>query len=46
MLGLFHGQRGSRAWRRILTVEALKPGAGVEVITQALSELEPAYEPA
>ena len=44
MLGLFHGQRGSRAWRRILTVEALKPGAGVEVIELALGALQPAFE--
>jgi tRNA-dihydrouridine synthase A len=36
MLGLFHGQPGARAWRRILTVEAIRPGAGVEVIERAL----------
>ena len=37
MLGLFHGRPGARAWRRILTVEGVKPGAGVEVIERALA---------
>jgi tRNA-dihydrouridine synthase A len=37
MLGLFHGARGARAWRRILTVEAIRPGAGVEVVREALA---------
>jgi len=36
MLGLFHGCPGARAWRRILTVESIKPGAGIEVIDRAL----------
>jgi tRNA-dihydrouridine synthase A len=36
MLGLFHGRPGARAWRRILTVEGVKPGAGLEVIDAAL----------
>jgi tRNA-dihydrouridine synthase A len=36
MLGLFHGAPGARAWRRTLTVEAVRPGAGVEVIDRAL----------
>jgi tRNA-dihydrouridine synthase A len=36
MLGLFHGRPGARAWRRILTVEGVKPGAGVEVVDRAL----------
>ncbi len=39
MLGLFHGVPGARAWRRILTVEGVKPGAGVEVIDRALAEI-------
>ena len=42
MLGLFHGRKGARAWRRIMTVEGAKAGAGLEVITQALEALEPA----
>jgi tRNA-dihydrouridine synthase A len=36
MLGLFHGMPGARTWRRILTVEGVKPGAGVEVIEAGL----------
>ncbi|MDB5432924.1 MAG: tRNA-dihydrouridine synthase [Caulobacter sp.] len=41
MLGLFHGQPGARAWRRILTVEGVKAGAGVEVIDAALEAVRP-----
>ena len=37
MLGLFTGRRGARAWRRILTVEGVKPGAGLAVLDQALA---------
>jgi tRNA-dihydrouridine synthase A len=37
MLGLFHGMPGARAWRRILTVEGVKPGAGLEVVDAALA---------
>jgi tRNA-dihydrouridine synthase A len=37
MLGLFHGRPGARAWRRILTVEGVKPGAGMEVVDAALA---------
>jgi tRNA-dihydrouridine synthase A len=37
MLGLFHGAPGARAWRRILTVEAVRPGAGLEVVDAALA---------
>jgi len=36
MLGLFHGLPGARSWRRILTVEGVKPGAGLEVVDRAL----------
>jgi tRNA-dihydrouridine synthase A len=39
MLGLFSGQPGARAWRRILTVEGVKPGAGLEVLDRALAAL-------
>ncbi len=35
MLGLMHGRPGARAFRRILTVEAIKPGAGLDVIDRA-----------
>ena len=37
MLGLFHGEAGARTWRRILTVESVKAGAGLEVVDAALS---------
>lgn len=37
MLGLFHGAPGARTWRRILTVEGVKPGAGLEVVDAALA---------
>lgn len=40
MLGLFHGRPGARAWRRILTVEGVKAGAGLEVIDLALAALK------
>jgi tRNA-dihydrouridine synthase A len=36
MLGFFHGAPGARTWRRILTVESVKPGAGLEVVDEAL----------
>jgi tRNA-dihydrouridine synthase A len=42
MLGLFHGQAGARTWRRILTVEGVKPGAGLDVIDRALEAVRPA----
>lgn len=46
MLGLFHGVPGARAWRRILTVEGVKAGAGLEVIDQALAAVAGAREAA
>ncbi len=39
MIGLFQGVPGARAWRRILTVDSLKEGAGVEVILAALEQV-------
>jgi tRNA-dihydrouridine synthase A len=39
MLGLFHGAPGARAWRRILTVEGVQPGAGFDVVDRALAAL-------
>lgn len=33
LLGLFHGRPGGRAWRRQLGERAVKPGAGLEVLT-------------
>ena len=40
MLGLFHGAPGARAWRRILTVGAIEPGAGLSVVRAALAALD------
>ncbi len=37
MLGLFHGVPGARTWRRILTVGAVRPDAGIEVVEEALA---------
>lgn len=37
MLGLFAGRPGGRHWKRILSQEAHKPGAGPEVVARALS---------
>jgi tRNA-dihydrouridine synthase A len=47
MLGLFSGAPGARAWRRILTVEGVKRGAGLEVLDHALAALKraPISEP-
>ena len=36
MLGLFAGKPGARAWRRILSEGAHKPGAGPELVEEAL----------
>jgi tRNA-dihydrouridine synthase A len=40
MLLLFAGQPGSRLWKRILTEQSCKPGAGVGVVQQALQAVE------
>lgn len=40
MLMLFHGQPGSRSWKRLITENACRPGASVEVLTDALAEVE------
>ena len=42
MLGLFHGLPGARAWRRFLTVEGVKAGAGLEVVDRALEAVRAA----
>lgn len=39
MLGLFSGRPGARAWRRILSAEAVRPGAGLEVLDRAVEPL-------
>ncbi len=42
MLGLMHGRPGARAWRRILTVESIGPGAGLEVVDRAVEAVREA----
>jgi tRNA-dihydrouridine synthase A len=39
MLGLFHGAPGARGWRRVLSEGAARPGAGIEVLEQALAQV-------
>ncbi|MAS10210.1 tRNA dihydrouridine(20/20a) synthase DusA [Salinisphaera sp.] len=41
MLGLYHGQPGGRAWRRVLSEQAYKPDAGLDVLDAALTRVEP-----
>jgi tRNA-dihydrouridine synthase A len=45
MLGLFAGQPGARAWRRHLSENAHRRGAGVEVIDLALARVPPDGRP-
>ena len=40
MIGLYQGVPGARAWRRILTVDSLKEGAGLEVLDAALAAVD------
>jgi tRNA-dihydrouridine synthase A len=39
MLGLFNGVPGGRAWRRVLSQQGVRAGAGLEVVRAALSEI-------
>ena len=39
MLGLFHGLPGGRLWRRVLSEQGCRPGAGLEVLEQAAAEV-------
>jgi tRNA-dihydrouridine synthase A len=36
MLGVFNGLPGARLWRRVLSEKGPKPGAGLEVLDEAL----------
>jgi tRNA-dihydrouridine synthase A len=40
MLMLFAGQPGSRLWKQILTEGSCRPGAGVEIVQQALTAVQ------
>jgi tRNA-dihydrouridine synthase A len=39
MLGLFSGRPGARGWRRVLSEQGHRPGAGVDVLRQALAQV-------
>lgn len=39
MMGLFAGQPGARGWRRTLSEKAVKPGAGLSVLDEALEHV-------
>lgn len=39
MLGLFAGRPGARAWRRVLSEGATRPGAGPDLVEQALDRI-------
>ena len=41
MLGAFQGRPGARAWRRLLSENAHRRGAGPELVERALAELAP-----
>ncbi|HZD26788.1 MAG TPA: hypothetical protein VE631_11040, partial [Alphaproteobacteria bacterium] len=45
MVGLFAGQPGARAWRRSLSENACRPGAGLGVVRAALAQVPRAEEP-
>jgi tRNA-dihydrouridine synthase A len=45
MLGLFHGMPGGRLWRRVLSEEAPRPGAGLEVLDKAAAEVASRLKP-
>ena len=42
ILGLFQGQPGGRIWRRYLSENAWQPGAGAEVVKEALRRVDAA----
>lgn len=44
MLGIMHGLPGARAFRRILTVEAIVPGAGLDVLDRATDAVREALD--
>jgi len=39
MLGLFNAQPGGRAWRRMLSEQGVRDGAGIEVVRAALAQV-------
>jgi tRNA-dihydrouridine synthase A len=45
MLGLFHGLPGGRLWRRVLSEEASRPGAGLDVVEKAAEQVASRLKP-
>ena len=45
MLGLFHGMPGGRLWRRVLSEEASRPGAGLDVLERAVEQVASRVKP-
>src|SRR5690606_13034806 len=43
MLGLFASRPGGRLWRRVLSERGVRPGAGVEVVREALAQVSQAH---
>jgi len=41
LLGLFHACPGAKAWRRTLSEQAHRPGAGIEVLKAAAAQVRP-----
>lgn len=41
LLGLFHGVPGARAFRRLLSERACRPGADLQVLREALAQIRP-----
>ena len=46
MLMLFHGQPGSRVWKRVITENACRPGAGIAEVQEALAKVVQSRSPA
>ena len=40
LLGMFAGRPGARSYRRVLATDAVKPGAGLEVLQAAIAEVD------
>jgi tRNA-dihydrouridine synthase A len=45
MLGLFTGKPGARQWRRILSEQANRPGAGTDLLLKALAAVQDSFQP-
>lgn len=40
MLGLFHGMRGGKQFRRVISEQAYKKGAGIQVLNEAFAKVD------